>query len=69
MFKAFLFHRCVNKIQVRPPPGGSSCNSDLSEWHHCNDKKGVEDLALKKAWEDGVTFVFHHQSHDKQLGV
>ena len=61
--------RCVNRIQVRPPPDGSSCNSDLSEWNHCKDKKGLEDQALKGAWEDGVTFVFHHRSHEKQLGM
>ncbi|XP_028399661.1 LOW QUALITY PROTEIN: DNA repair and recombination protein RAD54-like [Dendronephthya gigantea] len=65
----FKCRRCVNGIQVRPPPEGSSCNSDLSEWNHCNSKKGVEDQALKGAWEDGVTFVFHHRSHEKQLGM
>ncbi|CAB4039696.1 DNA repair and recombination RAD54-like [Paramuricea clavata] len=65
----FKCRRCVNKIQVRPPPERSSCNSDLSEWNHSNDKKGLEDQALKGAWEDGVTFVFHHWSHEKQLGV
>ena len=65
----FKCRRCVNKIQVRPPPDSSNCSSDLSEWHHCADKKGVEDQALKGAWEDGVTFVFHHKSHEKQLGL
>jgi hypothetical protein len=70
IIKIFVLRfRCVNKIQVRPPPARSSCNSDLSEWNHSNDKKGLEDQALKGAWEDGVTFVFHHWSHEKQLGV
>lgn len=65
----FKCRRCVNKIQVRPPPEGSDCNSDLSEWHHSADRKGLDDQALKGAWEDGVTFVFHHKSHEKQLGL
>ena len=65
----FKCRRCVNKIQVRPPPDDSNCNSDLSEWNHCADKKGLDDQALKGAWEDGVTFVFHHKSHEKQLGL
>ena len=40
--------RCVNGIQVKPPPEDSDCNSDLSQWHHCNTKKNVEDLALNQ---------------------
>ena len=57
--------RCVNGIQVKPPPEDSDCNSDLSQWHHCNTKKNVEDLALKSSWDAGVTFVYHHKSHDQ----
>ncbi|XP_064604260.1 DNA repair and recombination protein RAD54-like isoform X1 [Liolophura sinensis] len=58
--------RCVNQIQVRPPPPGSDCNSDLSQWHHSTDKKGIEDRMLKGAWEAAVTFAFHHRSHEEQ---
>ncbi len=52
-------------MKVKPPPEDSDCNSDLSLWHHCTTKKGVDDMALKAAWEAGVTFVFHHKSHDQ----
>lgn len=63
----FKCRRCVNNIQVRPPPEESNCNSDLSQWNHCADKKGVTDLILKGAWETGViSFVYHHYSHEKQ---
>lgn len=61
----FKCRRCVNGIQVKPPPEDSDCNSDLSLWHHCTSKKGVEDMALKTAWEAGVSFVFHHRSHEQ----
>ncbi len=61
----FNCRRCVNGIQVRPPPDGSDCNADISQWNHCTSKKGLTDVALKNAWEAGVTFVFHHKSHDQ----
>jgi len=61
----FKCRRCVNGIQVRPPPPDSDCNSDLSHWHHCTTKKGVVDMALKQCWEAGITFVFHHKSHEQ----
>ena len=57
--------RCVNGIQVRPPPEDSDCNSDVSQWHHATSKKGIVDQALKASWEAGVTFAFHHKSHDQ----
>ena len=57
--------RCVNGIEVKPPPEDSDCNSDLSQWHHCTTKKNLVDMALKQSWEAGVTFVFHHKSHDQ----
>mgnify|MGYP002717821235 CR=1 FL=1 len=59
--------RCFNGIQTTPPPQGSDCNSDLSCWHHCNDKRNVDDMLLKKTWEYGVTFCFHQKSHEKQV--
>ena len=57
--------RCVNGVQARPPPDDSDCNSDLSLWHHSTAKKGLADVALKQCWEAGVSFVFHHRSHEQ----
>lgn len=65
----FKCRRCVNNIQVHPPPEGTDCSADLSQWHHCADRKGLEDIMLKGAWSSGVTFVFHQKSHEKQLGL
>ena len=65
----FKCRRCVNNIQVHPPPEGTDCSANLSQWHHCADRKGLEDTLLKGAWDSGVSFVFHENSHDKQLGV
>ncbi|KAK9404299.1 DNA repair and recombination protein RAD54-like [Crotalus adamanteus] len=61
--------RCVNGHQVRPPPEGSDCTSDLSQWHHCAEKRGLKDTVLKTAWEGAVTFTFYHQSHEEQRGI
>ncbi|XP_050568202.1 DNA repair and recombination protein RAD54-like isoform X1 [Cygnus atratus] len=61
--------RCVNGHQVRPPPEGSDCTSDLSQWNHCADKRGLQDSVLKAAWDAAVTFTFHHHSHEEQRGI
>ncbi|XP_068054749.1 DNA repair and recombination protein RAD54-like isoform X2 [Anomalospiza imberbis] len=61
--------RCVNGHQVRPPPDGSDCTSDLSQWHHCADRRGLQDSVLKAAWDAAVTFTFHHHSHEEQRGI
>ncbi|XP_071952084.1 DNA repair and recombination protein RAD54-like isoform X2 [Antedon mediterranea] len=61
----FKCRRCVNNIQTGLPPEGSDCNSDLSQWNHCADKRGVTDCILKGAWQTSVSFVFHHKSHDQ----
>ncbi|CAG2055862.1 unnamed protein product [Timema podura] len=61
----FRCKRCINHIQVKPPPDGTDCTSDLSCWHHCADKKGLVDVVLKQCWEAGVSFVFHHRSHEQ----
>ncbi|NWS80666.1 RAD54 protein, partial [Toxostoma redivivum] len=61
--------RCVNGHQVRPPPNGSDCTSDLSQWQHCADKRGLQDSVLKTAWDAAVTFTFHHHSHEEQRGI
>uniref|UniRef100_A0A8D0GWF4 RAD54 like n=1 Tax=Sphenodon punctatus TaxID=8508 RepID=A0A8D0GWF4_SPHPU len=61
--------RCVNGHHVRPPPEGSDCTSDLSQWNHCADKRGLQDSVLKAAWDAAITFAFHHQSHEEQRGI
>ncbi|XP_063263220.1 DNA repair and recombination protein RAD54-like [Prinia subflava] len=61
--------RCVNGQQVRPPPDGSDCTSDLSQWHHCSDKRRLQDSVLKAAWDAAVTFTFYQHSHEEQRGI
>ncbi|XP_030061735.1 DNA repair and recombination protein RAD54-like isoform X2 [Microcaecilia unicolor] len=61
--------RCVNGHQVRPPPESTDCTSDLSQWNHCADKRGLQDPVLQAAWDAAVTFAFHHRSHEAQRGV
>ncbi|XP_041064805.1 DNA repair and recombination protein RAD54-like isoform X1 [Carcharodon carcharias] len=61
--------RCVNGHQVRGPPEDSDCTSDLSQWNHCADKRGLRDMVLQSAWDVAVSFVFHHHSHEQQRGV
>merc|ERR1712142_853883 len=61
----FKCRRCVAGVEVRAPPPDSDCNSDLSAWYHANSKKGLMDMALKQVWDTGVTFVFHHKSHEQ----
>jgi DNA repair and recombination RAD54-like protein len=57
--------RCVANIEVKPPPEDSDCNSDMSQWYHASSKKGLVDYELKQLWDAGITFVFHHKSHDQ----
>ncbi|XP_070562643.1 DNA repair and recombination protein RAD54-like [Ptychodera flava] len=63
----FKCRRCVNNIQVRPPPEESDCNSDLSQWNHSADRKPIQDQVLKSSWAKQITFVFHHKSHQQQI--
>ncbi|KAJ8279404.1 hypothetical protein COCON_G00064700 [Conger conger] len=65
----FRCRRCVNGRQVRPPPEDSDCTSDLSQWHHCADKRGLKDAVLQSSWDAAVSFVFHQRSHEDQRGV
>ncbi|XP_075037659.1 DNA repair and recombination protein RAD54-like [Mixophyes fleayi] len=65
----FRCRRCVNGRQVRPPPDDTDCTSDLSQWNHCADKRGLQDPVLVAAWDAAVTFTFHHRSHEEQRGV
>ncbi|XP_022351776.1 DNA repair and recombination protein RAD54-like [Enhydra lutris kenyoni] len=64
--------RCVNNHQVRPPPDGSDCTSDLAQWNHNTDKRGLKDEVLQAAWDaasTSITFVFHQRSHEEQRGL
>ncbi|MEJ1282582.1 DNA repair and recombination protein RAD54-like [Cricetulus griseus] len=64
--------RCVNRRQVWPPPDGSDCTSDLAQWNHSTDKRGLQDEVLQAAWDaspTAITFVFHHRSHEEQRGL
>ncbi|XP_023363628.1 DNA repair and recombination protein RAD54-like [Otolemur garnettii] len=64
--------RCVNGRQVFPPPDGSDCTSDLAQWNHCTDKRGLQDEVLQAAWDatsTAITFVFHQRSHEEQRGL
>ncbi|KAF3835590.1 hypothetical protein F7725_028148 [Dissostichus mawsoni] len=65
----FRCRRCVNGREVRPPAEASDCTSDLSQWNHCSDKKGLRDQVLKASWDAAVSFVFHQRSHEDQKGV
>ncbi|XP_016014554.1 DNA repair and recombination protein RAD54-like isoform X3 [Rousettus aegyptiacus] len=64
--------RCVNNHQVRQPPDGSDCTSDLAQWNHSTDKRGLKDEVLQAAWDaatTAITFVFHQRSHEEQRGL
>ena len=64
--------RCVNNQQVWPPPDGSDCTSDLAQWNHSTDKRGLADEVLQAAWHaasTAITFVFHQRSHEEQRGL
>ena len=65
----FNCNRCLLGRQVKAPPPGSDTNSDLSQWHHCClDKRGLQDMVLKKVWDEKlISFVFHHKSHEKKI--
>lgn len=64
----FNCQRCVLGKQTKPPPEGSDCTSDLSQWNHCADKRGLEDVLMKRVWDGPtVSFVFYHKSHESQI--
>ncbi|XP_068599411.1 DNA repair and recombination protein RAD54-like [Brachionichthys hirsutus] len=65
----FRCRRCVNGREVRPPAEESDCTSDLSQWNHGFDKKGLKDQVLKASWDAAVSFVFHQRSHIDQKGA
>lgn len=61
--------RCFNGRQTRPPPSTATCISDLREWNHCHIKLDVPDVAMRFAWDSGVTFAFHQISHEPRKTV
>lgn len=65
----FKCKRCVNNIQVKLPPENSDCTSDLSQWFHCSNNRGIPDDILSNAWSMSktVSFVFHHRSATKEV--
>lgn len=65
----FKCKRCVNNVQVKLPPTNSDCTSDLADWFHCFDNKGIPDDILSTAWEVSkcVSFVFHHRSSQAEV--
>lgn len=64
----FSCRRCVLGREVKPPAEGTDTNSDLSQWHHSSEKKGLQDLLLKRVWSGpAVSFVFHHRSHEQKI--
>ncbi|KAJ6648630.1 DNA repair and recombination protein RAD54-like, partial [Pseudolycoriella hygida] len=65
----FKCKRCVNNIQIKLPPEDSDCTSDLSQWFHCTNNKGLPDTILSQAWEvtKCISFVFHHRSSGGEI--
>lgn len=61
--------RCFNGRQMRPPPSTATCISDLKDWNHCHIKTDVPDVAMRFAWDSGVTFAFQQISHEPRKTV
>ncbi|XP_063905867.1 DNA repair and recombination protein RAD54-like [Zophobas morio] len=61
--------RCLNKIQIKNPPEEADCTSDLANWYHCWDKKGLADMVLKQIWDVSkyISFVFHQKSASQEV--
>lgn len=57
-------------MQTKLPPDDSDCTSDLSQWFHCANNKGLPDTVLSQAWDISkcVSFVFHHRSAAAAVG-
>lgn len=61
----FKCKRCVNGIEVKGPSEQSDCNSDLSDWRHSHNPRHLPDIPLRQCWDSGISFVFHHRSHEQ----
>lgn len=60
---------CLNKIPIKNPPDDADCTSDLSNWYHCWDKKGLADVVLKQIWDmcKYISFIFHQKSANQEV--
>ncbi|KAF7274356.1 hypothetical protein GWI33_012974 [Rhynchophorus ferrugineus] len=60
---------CFNKMQIKNPFDEADCTSDLSQWYHCWDKKGLADMVLKQIWDmcQYISFVFHQKSAKQEV--
>lgn len=49
---------------MKLPPDDSDCTSDLSQWFHCSNNRGLPDTILNQSWDvtKCISFVFHHRS-------
>ncbi|XP_076758634.1 DNA repair and recombination protein RAD54-like okr isoform X2 [Xylocopa sonorina] len=61
----FKCKRCINGIEVKGPSEQSDCNSDLSDWRHAHNPRNLPDIPLRQCWSSGISFVFHHRSHEQ----
>ncbi|XP_012276152.1 DNA repair and recombination protein RAD54-like [Orussus abietinus] len=61
----FKCKRCVNGVECKGPPEQSDCNSDLSDWRHAHNARTLPDIPLRQCWSSGISFVFHHRSHEQ----
>lgn len=54
---------------MKLPPENSDCTSDLSQWFHCSNNRGIPDEILTNASEmtKNVSFVFHHRSAKQEV--
>jgi DNA repair and recombination RAD54-like protein len=52
------------------PPEDSDCTSDLSQWFHCSNNRGLPDEILSKSWDitKSISFIFHHRSNKSECG-
>lgn len=59
----------MNNVQIKLPPADSDCTSDLAQWYHCFNNKGIPDTILSTAWDvsNCVSFVFHHRSSQSEV--
>lgn len=50
---------------MKLPADTSDCTSDLSQWYHCSNNRGLPDTVISKAWDisEKVSFIFHHRSN------
>lgn len=59
----------MDNVQTKLPPEDSDCTSDLAQWFHCSNNKGIPDDILSQAWDVAkcISFVFHHRSSKTEV--